>query len=69
MGSTEGKYGEVKGRVKQAAGDLTDDDALKNEGRADRAAAKAKDKVGRFKDKAEDAVDAVRNKVTGHRDR
>lgn len=69
MGSTEGKYDEAKGRVKQAAGDLTDDRSLKNEGRADRAAGKAKDKIGRLRHKAEDAVDAIRDKVTGDRDR
>ena len=34
---------EAKGRVKEAAGDLTGDKSLKNEGKADRAAGKAKD--------------------------
>ena len=29
---------EVKGRIKEAAGDLTDDDDLKNEGKLDKAA-------------------------------
>ena len=49
-----------KGRVKQAAGDLTGDDDLRREGKADEAAGKAKDVV----DKAKGAVDAVRDKIT-----
>jgi uncharacterized protein YjbJ (UPF0337 family) len=68
MGSAEGKFDDVKGRVKQAAGDLADDRDLKNEGTADRASGAAKDKVGDLKDKAEDAVDAAKDKVTGSKD-
>jgi hypothetical protein len=37
-----GNADEAKGRVKEAAGDLTGDKSLKNEGKADRAAGKAK---------------------------
>jgi uncharacterized protein YjbJ (UPF0337 family) len=69
MGSTEGKFDDAKGRVKQAAGDLADDRSLKNEGTADRASGSLKDKVGDAKDKVEDAIDAVKDKVTGDRDR
>jgi uncharacterized protein YjbJ (UPF0337 family) len=47
---------ETKGRVKQAAGDLTDDDDLKQEGRVDRAAADVKEKVGGAADKVKDAL-------------
>jgi uncharacterized protein YjbJ (UPF0337 family) len=36
---------EGKGRLKQAAGSLTDDHSLKNEGKADQAKATVKDKV------------------------
>ena len=32
----EGKKDDIKGRVKEAAGDLTDDDDLKREGKTDR---------------------------------
>jgi uncharacterized protein YjbJ (UPF0337 family) len=41
---------EAKGRVKQAAGSLTDDDSLKNEGKVDQAKATVKDKVDRVTD-------------------
>jgi uncharacterized protein YjbJ (UPF0337 family) len=38
MPDMEGNVDEAKGRVKEAAGDLTDNDDLKNEGKADQAA-------------------------------
>lgn len=47
---------EGKGRLKEAAGSLTGDDDLKNEGRADRAKASVKDKIDRVADKAKDAL-------------
>ncbi|HMX72394.1 MAG TPA: CsbD family protein [Solirubrobacterales bacterium] len=55
---TDHKTDEAKGRVKEAAGAITDDDELKNEGKADRAASSVKEKV-------EDAVDTVKEKLTG----
>ena len=50
------KTDDLKGRAKEAAGDLTDDDKLKREGKVDRAAANVKEK-------AKEAVDKVRDKV------
>lgn len=47
---------EGKGRVKQAAGSLTDDKSLKNEGRVDRATGSIKDAVGNAADKVKDVV-------------
>jgi uncharacterized protein YjbJ (UPF0337 family) len=41
---------EAKGRVKEAAGSLTDDRSLKNEGKADRGKATIKDKVDKVVD-------------------
>lgn len=54
---------DLKGRAKEAAGDLTNDQDLKNEGKADRAAGAVKDKLGDAKEKVEDAVDAVKDKL------
>ncbi len=48
-------------RIKQAAGDLTDNDDLKNEGKKDEAAGKVKDAVGDVKDKIDDVVDKIRD--------
>ena len=58
----------AKGRIKQAAGDLTDDDDLKSEGKLDELSGKAKDALDTVKDKAHDAMDAVRDKVEDVRD-
>jgi uncharacterized protein YjbJ (UPF0337 family) len=63
MGS-EGKMDKAKGHVKEAVGDLTDDDELKNEGKMDRAGGSVKEAAGDAKDKVEDAVDRVKDKLT-----
>lgn len=47
---------EAKGRIKEAAGDLTDDKDLKREGKVDQASGKAKDKIDDVGDKAKDFV-------------
>jgi uncharacterized protein YjbJ (UPF0337 family) len=47
---------DVKGRVKQAAGDLTGNDRLKAEGKTDQAAAKVKEAVDGVKDKVENVL-------------
>ena len=47
---------DAKGRVKEAAGDLTDDNELKREGKVDQATGTVKDKVGDAADKVKDAV-------------
>lgn len=49
---TDGSTDEAKGRVKEAAGDLTGDVDLKDEGKVDRASGKVKDAVGGIADKA-----------------
>lgn len=51
-----GKAEEIKGRVKEAAGDLTDDQDLKDSGKADKAAGKLKQGAERVIDKARDSV-------------
>jgi uncharacterized protein YjbJ (UPF0337 family) len=52
----DGNLDEAKGRVKEAAGDITDDDSLKNEGKVDKA-------EGSIKDKLDDAADKVKDVV------
>jgi uncharacterized protein YjbJ (UPF0337 family) len=59
----EGKMDELKGRAKEAAGDLTDNDRLQREGKADKAEGKVKQAIDDVKDKAEDVVDKVRDKL------
>jgi uncharacterized protein YjbJ (UPF0337 family) len=48
---------EAEGRVKEAVGDLTDDDDLQREGKIDRAQGKAKDAIEDAGDKVKDALD------------
>ena len=47
---------DAKGRVKEAAGDLTDDDGLKREGKIDQATGKVKDTVDDAADKVKDTI-------------
>ena len=52
---------EAKGRTKEAAGNLTDDEKLKREGKIDRAVSSVKDTV-------DDVADKVKDKVGKDRD-
>jgi uncharacterized protein YjbJ (UPF0337 family) len=49
-----GEADQTKGRIKQAVGDLTDDDELKREGKIDEGAGKVKETVDKVKDKLTD---------------
>ena len=60
---------EVKGRAKQAAGIVTGNKDLEREGKTDRAAGRVKEVLGDLKEKAEDAVDAVKDKIHDAADR
>jgi uncharacterized protein YjbJ (UPF0337 family) len=52
---------EIKGRTKEAAGDLADDQELKNEGKVDKAVSDVKDKI-------DDVADKVKERVGHDRD-
>ena len=56
----DGTTDDVKGRVKEAGGDLTGDKSLKREGKVDKASGTVKDKVGDAADAAKDAVNPDR---------
>ncbi len=53
------KSDDLKGRAKEAAGDLTDDGHLKREGQIDRAGARIKEILEEAKAKVDDAVDKL----------
>ena len=57
-----GAKDKMTGRAKQAAGDLTDDDDLKREGKVDEASGKAKDAADKVKDGVDDAVDKAKKR-------
>lgn len=69
------KTEDVKGRAKEAAGALTNDDGLKREGKADQGAAAAKGKVEDLKDRAVEGIENAKDKAKegvdriAHRDR
>ncbi|HKG36174.1 MAG TPA: CsbD family protein [Solirubrobacterales bacterium] len=52
----DGTKDDAKGKVKEAAGDLTGDKGLEREGKVDKATGSVKDKVGDAADKAKDTV-------------
>jgi len=52
-----GETDEIKGRVKKAVGELTDDEELKSEGDIDKASGKVKDTTEKAADKAREMVD------------
>lgn len=58
-----GSADEAKGRVKRAAGELTDDEDLKREGELDKATGKLKEKVDKSTDKLKDKVDQAKDKA------
>jgi uncharacterized protein YjbJ (UPF0337 family) len=55
----EGKAEALKGKIKQATGDLTDDPNLQDEGTADEAAGKTKEAFGHAKRKVGEAVEEI----------
>ena len=61
---SDSKSDDIKGRVKEAAGVLTGDEDLEREGKVDQAGASVKKTAEKAKDKVEDAVDAVKDKLT-----
>jgi uncharacterized protein YjbJ (UPF0337 family) len=56
----EHKGEEMKGRIKEGIGDVTDNDSLKREGKVDQGSAKTKRKVSEGSEKIKDAVNPRR---------
>jgi uncharacterized protein YjbJ (UPF0337 family) len=49
-------FDELKGRAKEAVGDLTDDEDLRREGKVDQATGTVKDRLDDLSDKVKDVV-------------
>ncbi len=60
------KAEELKGRGKEAAGSLTDDQDLKNEGKGDQAVAQGKQKIADAADAVKGKVDDIKDKLSGN---
>jgi len=56
------KSDQLKGRAKEAIGSATGDEDLESEGKADRRAGEAKEKLGHAKDKIEAVIDKAKDK-------
>ena len=59
----EGKGDQLKGKVKQAAGDLTDDQQLHDEGVADEAAGTVQEGFGKGRRKVGEAIEELGDKL------
>ena len=57
MGDFDSKMDDAKGRAKEAAGAAADDKDLKNEGKADQAKSKVKEKV-------DDVANSIKDKLS-----
>ena len=55
----QGKWEQVKGRAKQAAGDLTNDDRLRDEGAADEAVGNVREGVGKARRKVGETIENI----------
>ena len=56
-----GTNDQMKGRAKEAVGDLTGNKDLKSEGKADRQAGEVKEKVGKVEEKVDEGIDKVKD--------
>lgn len=59
----DGKGNQVKGKAKQAWGDLTDDERLHDEGVADETAGNVQEGFGKARRKVGEALDDVADKI------
>ena len=59
----QGKTDQLKGKVKKAVGDLTDNDQLHEEGAADEAAGEVEEGFGKARRKVGDAIKDVGKKI------
>lgn len=59
----KGKADEVKGRVKGAAGELTDNDDLKDEGAIDEMKGSVRDEAGKARRKIGNALDDLGDRI------
>ena len=59
----KGKTEALKGRTKQALGDLTNDERLHDEGVADEVSGEARDDVGRARRKVGEAIEDIGEQI------
>jgi uncharacterized protein YjbJ (UPF0337 family) len=60
----EGTFDQIKGKVKQGVGDLTDNERLQAEGEVDEASGDTQETWGKFKRGVGDTIDAVGDAIS-----
>ena len=55
----EGKWNQVKGKIKQKYGNITDDDVTYSEGKFDEMLGRLQEKTGKTKEALKDEIDAM----------
>ena len=61
----DGKVEQLKGKMKQGAGDLTDNERLHDEGVVDEASGEAQEGFGRGRRKVGEAVEDIGDRIKG----
>jgi uncharacterized protein YjbJ (UPF0337 family) len=61
----DGKVEQLKGKMKQGVGDMTDDERLHDEGVADEAAGEVQEGFGRGRRKMGEAVEDIGDRIKG----
>ena len=60
----DGKTDQLKGSIKKGVGDLTNDEKLRDEGEADKAAGEVEEAFGKGRRKVGDAIKDVGDKIS-----
>ncbi|RAI86999.1 CsbD family protein [Algoriphagus yeomjeoni] len=55
----KGNWNEIKGKLKQEYGELTEDDLMHDEGRADELLGKIQQKTGKSKEEVKSFIDSI----------
>lgn len=63
----EGKFDQIKGRLKEKYGQVTDDDLKQTEGNYDRVIGVIKERTGKAREEVEKEVDNLSNDTLGQR--
>lgn len=59
----KGRADQIKGKVKQGVGDMTDDERLRDEGEADEAAGKVQEGIGKARRKVGETLNDLGDKI------
>jgi uncharacterized protein YjbJ (UPF0337 family) len=61
--TSDDKMKQAKGRIEKAAGDLTGDEQLRQQGEMDESKGKMSEKIADLREKADQKIDSLREKI------